>query len=79
MLSDNRGDEAHPVHLHRHTFELAKVEGVPTSGVRKDVVVVQPNKVIEAELIASNPGATLFHCHQEMHMDYGFMELIEYA
>ncbi len=78
LVFDNRSDEAHPVHLHRHTFELVKVEGVATSGVRKDVVVVRPKTQIEADFIADNPGLTLFHCHQQMHMDYGFMTMIEY-
>jgi len=28
--------------------------------------------------VADHPGKTLFHCHQQMHMDYGFMSLMEY-
>jgi FtsP/CotA-like multicopper oxidase with cupredoxin domain len=28
--------------------------------------------------VADNPGPTLFHCHQQLHMDYGFMALVEY-
>ena len=42
LVFDNRSDEAHPVHLHRHTFELTKIEGTPVAGIFKDVVVVQP-------------------------------------
>jgi FtsP/CotA-like multicopper oxidase with cupredoxin domain len=79
LVLDNRSDEAHPVHLHRHTFELAKIAGVPTSGVYKDVVVVGAKSQTEVDLIANNPGPTLFHCHQQMHMDYGFMALMEYV
>ncbi len=78
LVFDNRSDEAHPLHLHRHSFELTKIAGKATSGVRKDVVVVQPKSVIEADFTANNPGPTLFHCHQQMHMDYGFMNLIDY-
>jgi FtsP/CotA-like multicopper oxidase with cupredoxin domain len=78
LVFDNRSDEAHPVHLHRHTFELVKVAGVPTSGVFKDVVVVGAMSQTEVDLVADNPGLTLFHCHQQMHMDYGFMTLMEY-
>jgi FtsP/CotA-like multicopper oxidase with cupredoxin domain len=78
LVLDNRSDEAHPIHLHRHTFELTKVEGVATSGVRKDVVMVRPKTQVEVDLVANNPGLTLFHCHQQMHMDYGFMALLEY-
>ena len=79
LIFDNRTDEAHPVHLHRHTFELAKIAGVPTSGVFKDVVVVGAKSKTEALLIADNPGRTLFHCHHQMHMENGFMLLMEYV
>ena len=79
LVFDNRSDEAHPVHLHRHTFELTKVAGAPTSGVFKDVVVVAAKTQTEVDLTANNPGLTLFHCHQQMHMDYGFMTLMEYV
>jgi FtsP/CotA-like multicopper oxidase with cupredoxin domain len=75
---DNQSDEAHPIHLHRHSFELEDFAGTPTSGVMKDVVVIPANRIVEAEFVANNPGPTLFHCHQQLHMDYGFMTLIQY-
>jgi FtsP/CotA-like multicopper oxidase with cupredoxin domain len=79
LVIDNRSDEAHPVHLHRHKFELKSIAGVATSGVFKDVVVVPAKSIVGADFDAVNPGKTLFHCHQQMHMDYGFMSLIEYV
>jgi FtsP/CotA-like multicopper oxidase with cupredoxin domain len=33
----------------------------------------------KVDFIADNPGPTLFHCHQQLHMDFGFMALIRYA
>jgi FtsP/CotA-like multicopper oxidase with cupredoxin domain len=75
---DNQSDEAHPVHLHRHTFELTRFAGKATTGVRKDVVVVPPMKQVEVDFTADNPGPTLFHCHQQLHMDYGFMTMLPY-
>ncbi|WP_445529464.1 multicopper oxidase domain-containing protein [Streptomyces cyslabdanicus] len=27
-------------------------------------------------LTADQPGLSLFHCHQQLHMDYGFMTLL---
>jgi FtsP/CotA-like multicopper oxidase with cupredoxin domain len=75
---DNQSDEAHPVHLHRHSFELTKFAGKNTAGVMKDVVVVPPRKLVEVDFTADNRGATLFHCHQQLHMDYGFMTMIQY-
>jgi FtsP/CotA-like multicopper oxidase with cupredoxin domain len=74
----NQSDEAHPLHLHRHSFELATFAGQPTAGVVKDVVVVPPSATVEADFLADNPGPSLIHCHQQLHMDYGFMTLLEY-
>jgi len=42
------------------------------------VVVAPAKQRTMVELVADNPGKTLFHCHQQMHMDYGFMCLMEY-
>lgn len=75
---DNQSDEAHPVHLHRHSFELQNFAGKLTSGIMKDVVVLPMKSVVDVDLVADNPGTTLFHCHQQLHMDYGFMNLIHY-
>ncbi len=79
MIFRNESDDAHPLHLHRHSFELTKVNGKPTSGILKDTVVVNANKTIEVDFTADNPGNTLFHCHQQLHMDFGFMVLLKYA
>lgn len=79
LVFDNRSDEAHPIHLHRHNFEIAKIAGVATSGVVKDVVMVRPMSRTEVNLVTNNPGLTLFHCHNQMHMDFGFMTLMEYV
>ena len=76
---DNRSDDDHPVHLHRHSFELRDVAGKSTTGIFKDVVVVPSRKTVEVELLANNPGATLFHCHNQLHMDFGFMTMLRYA
>ena len=75
----NASDDVHPIHLHRHTFELTKIAGQPTSGLLKDVVMVGGYQEMEIDFTADNPGLTLFHCHQQLHMDYGFMSLFDYA
>ncbi len=75
----NHSTDDHPVHLHRHNFELVSIRGNPTSGVHKDVVVVEAGTTVEADLIPNNPGNTLFHCHQQDHMDAGFMALFRYS
>jgi len=78
LIFDNRGDMDHPFHLHRHTFELVRVAGKPVSGVFKDVVNVPARKVVEVDVMAGSPGPSLFHCHQQFHMDFGFMALMKY-
>jgi FtsP/CotA-like multicopper oxidase with cupredoxin domain len=74
----NASDDIHPVHLHRHSFELTKVAGKSTAGVIKDVVMLGGYQEVEVDFVADNPGLTLFHCHQQLHMDYGFMALFDY-
>lgn len=74
----NASDDIHPIHLHRHSFELTKLAGIPTAGVIKDVVMVGGYQEAEVDFVADNPGLTLFHCHQQLHMDFGFMTLFDY-
>jgi FtsP/CotA-like multicopper oxidase with cupredoxin domain len=75
----NASDDIHPLHLHRHSFELVRVGGKPTAGILKDVVMLGGFQEIEYDFVADNPGRTLFHCHQQLHMDFGFMALFDYA
>ena len=78
LAMQNRSTDDHPIHLHRHTFEVTSLDGKPLSGLRKDVVVVKSNSTAEVDFVAANPGLTLFHCHQQSHMDFGFMMLFRY-
>ncbi|HLH33026.1 MAG TPA: multicopper oxidase domain-containing protein [Alloacidobacterium sp.] len=75
----NASDDIHPVHLHRHTFEVTRYAGQPMSGLMKDVVMVGGYQEVEIDFVADNPGETLFHCHQQLHMDFGFMMLFDYV
>jgi len=75
----NASDDIHPVHLHRHSFELMSVAGERTAGVYKDVMMLGGYEEAEIDFVADNPGLTLFHCHQQLHMDYGFMTLMAYV
>ncbi len=47
--------------------------------VMKDVVMVGGYQEVEADFAADNRGLTLFHCHQQLHMDFGFMKLFDYV
>ena len=75
----NSSGEAHPLHLHRHSFEVVSIAGKGCSGLMKDTVMIAPYSSMKVEFTANNPGKTLFHCHQQLHMDYGFMQLFEYV
>ena len=75
----NHSADDHPMHLHRHTFEATSIAGAPLSGLRKDVLIVPANSTADVDFTADNPGPTLFHCHNQTHMDFGFMLLFHYA
>ena len=40
--------------------------------ILKDVVLVKGFRKMEADVLPAAEGLTLFHCHQQLHMDYGF-------
>jgi FtsP/CotA-like multicopper oxidase with cupredoxin domain len=84
----NRTGDDHPMHLHRHSFELrgpgAALAGGSeaargSSGLYKDVVLVDAMTRREVEFTANNPGDTLLHCHQQNLLDLGFMMLLHYV
>jgi FtsP/CotA-like multicopper oxidase with cupredoxin domain len=75
----NRTDDAHPMHLHRHLWELIEINGKTTAGILKDTVVVPYFGRAVVDFTADQPGLSLFHCHIQQHMDYGFKALFRYA
>lgn len=76
---DNQSADPHPIHLHRHRFEVVRLAGRPVSGVWKDVVMVPAWKQVEVDVPTAQPGLSLFHCHQQFHMDMGFMAMMRYS
>jgi len=79
LVMRNRTDDAHPMHLHRHLWELAEINGKKTAGIIKDTVVVPYYGRAVVDFTADQPGLALFHCHIQQHMDYGFKALFRYA
>jgi FtsP/CotA-like multicopper oxidase with cupredoxin domain len=79
LVFHNRTDDSHPLHMHRHLFELVELNGKPTAGILKDTVIVPAFGRATVDLVADQPGLTLFHCHIQQHMDFGFMALFRYA
>lgn len=78
LLNNNSGD-SHPVHTHRHTFEVTKVSNTSISGLMKDTLYMPRYSTAEIDFLADDPGNTLFHCHHQDHMDEGFAGLITYS
>ncbi len=78
VMHNNSGDR-HPVHTHRHTFEVTKVGDTSISGLMKDTLSMARFSTAEIDFIADDPGPTLFHCHHQDHMDEGFAGLITYG
>jgi FtsP/CotA-like multicopper oxidase with cupredoxin domain len=79
LVFHNRSDDSHPLHIHRHLFELVEFNGKPTAGIKKDTVIVPAFGRVAVDLVADQPGLTLFHCHIQQHMDFGFKALFRYA
>ena len=79
ITMENKSGDDHPVHFHRHTFELTRIAGKPTAGIFKDTVNVPRRQSVEIDFVADDPGLTLYHCHMQLHMDFGFMGLMKYA
>lgn len=79
LVFRNGSGDQHPIHLHRHTFEVTRIGDKQISGLMKDVINIMPLDTVEVDFVANNPGDTLMHCHQQLHMDYGFMQLIKYS
>jgi FtsP/CotA-like multicopper oxidase with cupredoxin domain len=73
----NATDDIHPVHLHRQSFEIVTVAGRPAGGVVKDVAMLNGYQLMEVDFTANATGLSLFHCHQQVHMDFGFMALFD--
>ena len=75
----NASDDIHPMHLHRHSFDITSIAGQPTSGVIKDVAMLGGYQTMDVDFTANQRGLSLFHCHMQLHMDFGFMALFDCA
>ena len=71
----NRTTMYHPMHLHGHTFQIARPDG---SGPRKDTTLLLPRQSVSLDFDADNPGQWLTHCHNEYHMTAGMATVVSY-
>jgi FtsP/CotA-like multicopper oxidase with cupredoxin domain len=78
LIMTNKSGDNHPVHLHRHTFEVTKVGDKKTAGLMKDTINMTRFSSVEIDFVADDPGPSLLHCHHQDHQDEGFMGLVTY-
>lgn len=78
LVYNNRTDQGHPMHLHRHHFEVVRWDKERCPGLMKDTINIKPFTTAELDFVARNPGPTLIHCHQAKHQDFGLMALMLY-
>jgi FtsP/CotA-like multicopper oxidase with cupredoxin domain len=78
LVMTNKSGDNHPVHLHRHSFELTKIGDKATAGVMKDTVNMTRFSSVQIDFVADDPGPALLHCHHQDHQDEGFMGLVTY-
>jgi FtsP/CotA-like multicopper oxidase with cupredoxin domain len=76
ILIRNMSMMSHPIHVHGHTFQIGAAGGV---GPRKDTVLVPPMAAFTIDILASNPGRWMIHCHNIYHAEAGMMTRLEYV
>lgn len=72
----NKSMMFHPMHLHGHTFQIARASG---DGPRKDTVNVLPMAKLAIDVQTDNPGQWLLHCHNIYHGELGMMTVLSYV
>lgn len=76
LVYTNRTMMWHPMHLHGHTFAVARIDG---SGPRKDTVIVLPGQTVAADIDTTNPGQWITHCHNDYHLAAGMATIFSYT
>ncbi|KAJ1952865.1 ferroxidase fet3, partial [Dipsacomyces acuminosporus] len=81
LVVNNFDASSHPFHLHGHNFQIIERGRAPHSGkseprpktapIRRDTVTIPSMEYVVIRFRADNPGAWLFHCHVEWHVQAG--------
>jgi plastocyanin len=77
----NAGALVHTIHSHGHSFKVVATDGNPVPAVAqltKDSVTLGPSERVDIEILATNPGVWMFHCHMQHHAANGMMTSIQY-
>jgi FtsP/CotA-like multicopper oxidase with cupredoxin domain len=67
----------HPMHLHGHSFEILRRNGVEVPFRQwGDTVLLAPKDRVECAFVADNPGDWMLHCHVMDHQMTGLMTIL---
>ena len=75
----NQTPMSHPMHLHRHEFQVVDIDDYRLSGAVRDTVLVTPGRRVTVAFDANNPGYWALHCHLLYHLDAGMFTTIRYV
>lgn len=80
IVFTNNTNMSHPMHLHGHIFQLAKIDDKAlVNGPLHDSVLVQPHSSKTIIFDADYPGIWMLHCHVLYHMLAGMMTTTNYV
>ncbi|KAI6006986.1 Fet3 ferroxidase [Pisolithus albus] len=86
IVVKNLDTNHHPFHLHGHKFQIVNRVAVSDSNdttlnpplvegqanpMRRDTTVIPGGGSVTLRVVADNPGAWIFHCHIEWHLEAG--------
>lgn len=77
----NVGHLVHSIHLHGHSMRIIATDGnpIPPAGQwLKDTITIGPSERFDVEVLTTNPGLWMLHCHMPNHQDNGMMTLLAY-
>ena len=77
----NFNADAHPMHLHGHTFKVVELDGVAVDGALRDTLLMERGDCHSARIcfVADAPGVWPFHCHMNYHLAAGMLTTVEYS
>lgn len=80
VIITNPTNDAHPMHLHGHFFQIISMNGeeLKDSPIVRDTILLMPDDEFEIAFKADNPGNWLFHCHKLHHAMGGMLTKFEY-
>lgn len=77
----NAGNQVHAIHLHGHSFKIIATDGNPVpplAQLTKDTVLIGSSERYDLEVLGSNPGVWMFHCHINNHAANGMVTELRY-